>query len=201
MVLCGAWSENSTAPSQLTQFWQIPRENIFLSPCPRHFSSRLPPSGETCKHAMTPITQTNFERFSTYWYVPFCCLSPGSCAAEFGSSGETYELSCTRVCVVLSVPGVHFPTNDEHLLSELSRAVRVFLQGLEQLSQDEGNEVVLSPHLSCEGRGEARWRNGDKFFRSVELPKFWALNIAWCEERTSAWTEIYFVIMNNWIAI
>ncbi|XP_033610678.1 glutamate receptor ionotropic, NMDA 2B isoform X2 [Cryptotermes secundus] len=61
--------------------------------------------------------------------------------------------------------GVHFPTNDEHLLAELSKAVRVFLQGLEQFSQDEGSEIVLSPHLSCEGRGEARWRNGDKFFR------------------------------------
>jgi hypothetical protein len=76
-----------------------------------------------------------------------------------------------NIRVVLSVSGVHFPTNDEHLLAELSRAVRVFLEGLEQLSQDEGNEVVLSPHLSCEGRGEARWRNGDKFFRSVEMPK------------------------------
>jgi hypothetical protein len=79
--------------------------------------------------------------------------------------------------VDLSVSGVHFPTNDEHLLTELSRAVRVFLDGLQQLSQDEGNEVVLSPHLSCEGRGEARWRNGDKFFRSVEFPILWALNI------------------------
>ncbi|XP_021929353.1 glutamate receptor ionotropic, NMDA 2B-like [Zootermopsis nevadensis] len=34
-----------------------------------------------------------------------------------------------------------------------------------ELALDEANEVVLSPHLSCEGRGEARWRQGDKFFR------------------------------------
>ena len=30
MVLCGTWSETSVAPSQLTQFWQIPRHNAFL---------------------------------------------------------------------------------------------------------------------------------------------------------------------------
>jgi hypothetical protein len=78
-----------------------------------------------------------------------------------------------NIHVDLSVAGVHFPTTDEHLLSELSRAVRVFLEGLHQLSRDEESGVVLSPHLSCEGRGEARWRNGDKFFRSVHFPSLW----------------------------
>ena len=38
----------------------------FLIPCPRHVSSRLPPSGETCKYATVPSTQKNLERFSTY---------------------------------------------------------------------------------------------------------------------------------------
>jgi hypothetical protein len=65
-------------------------ESLFI-PFPRHVSSRLPPSGETCKYAMVPVTQTNLERFSTYWYAPFCCVCLG-CAAEFGSSGGTYEL-------------------------------------------------------------------------------------------------------------
>jgi hypothetical protein len=41
----------------------------FLIPCPRYVSLRLPPSSETCKYTMVPITQTNLERFSTYWYV------------------------------------------------------------------------------------------------------------------------------------
>ncbi|KAJ9588853.1 hypothetical protein L9F63_017891, partial [Diploptera punctata] len=59
---------------------------------------------------------------------------------------------------------VHFPTHDEHLMTELTRSVKVFAEGLEQLSQDEANEVTLSPHLSCEGRGEPRWRDGDKFY-------------------------------------
>jgi hypothetical protein len=29
-----------------------------------------------------------------YWYAPFCCVCLGCCAAEFGSSGGTYELPC-----------------------------------------------------------------------------------------------------------
>jgi hypothetical protein len=37
----------------------------FLIPCPRCILSRLPPSDETCKYAMAPVTQTNLERFCT----------------------------------------------------------------------------------------------------------------------------------------
>jgi len=36
----------------------------------------------------------NLERFSTYWYAPFCCVSLGCCAADFGSSWGTYKLPC-----------------------------------------------------------------------------------------------------------
>jgi hypothetical protein len=46
----------------------------FLVPCPRHFQSCLPPSGETCKYSMVPITHTNTERFSTYWNAIFSCV-------------------------------------------------------------------------------------------------------------------------------
>ena len=38
----------------------------FLIPCPRHVSSRLPPSGKTCKYTMAPSTKKNLERLSTY---------------------------------------------------------------------------------------------------------------------------------------
>jgi hypothetical protein len=69
----------------------------FLIPCPRHVSSRLPPSGETCKYVMAPSTQKNLERFSTYWYAPFCCICLDCCAAEFESFGGTYELPCISV--------------------------------------------------------------------------------------------------------
>jgi hypothetical protein len=63
----------------------------FLIPCPRHVSSRLPPSDKTFKYAAAPIHKKNLERFSTYLYAPFCCVCLGCCAAEFGSSGGTYE--------------------------------------------------------------------------------------------------------------
>jgi hypothetical protein len=54
-------------------------------------------NGETCKYAMGPNTETNLERFSTYWYAPLCCVCLDCCAAEFGSSREIYELLCILV--------------------------------------------------------------------------------------------------------
>ena len=51
--------------------------------------------------ASTPwclVHKKNLERFSTYWYAPFCCVYLGCCAAEFGSSGGTYELPCISTC-------------------------------------------------------------------------------------------------------
>jgi hypothetical protein len=66
----------------------------FLIPSPCHVSPWLPPSGETCKYAMAPSTQTNLEKISTYWYAPLCCVYLGCSTAEFGSSGGTYELPC-----------------------------------------------------------------------------------------------------------
>jgi hypothetical protein len=54
-----------------------------------------------CPLAVKPASATwnlvhkkNLERFSTYWYVPFCCVFLGCCAAEFANSGGTYELPC-----------------------------------------------------------------------------------------------------------
>jgi len=37
-------------------------------------------------------TKKNLERFSTYWYAPFCCVCLGCCAAEFGISGGNYPV-------------------------------------------------------------------------------------------------------------
>ena len=62
----------------------------FLIHSTRHFSSRLPPSGGTCKYAKAPSTK-NLERFSTYWYSPFCRVCLACCAVKFGSSAGTYE--------------------------------------------------------------------------------------------------------------
>jgi hypothetical protein len=95
VVLCGTWSK-TVALSWLTQFWQIPRHR---TPYPLSSTSFImtAPSGETCKYAMMPVSQKNLERFSAYWYAPFCSVRLGCCAAEFGSSGGTYELRCIFV--------------------------------------------------------------------------------------------------------
>ena len=63
----------------------------FLIHFERHFSSRLPPSGGTWKYVKAPSTKKNLERFSTYWYAPFCRVCLGCCAVEFGNPGGTYE--------------------------------------------------------------------------------------------------------------
>ncbi|XP_067004447.1 glutamate receptor ionotropic, NMDA 2B isoform X1 [Anabrus simplex] len=59
--------------------------------------------------------------------------------------------------------GVHFSTDDDELVTEVMRAVKVFIHGLEALSS--AHHVSLTPHLSCGGRGDARWDNGELFFR------------------------------------
>jgi hypothetical protein len=38
------------------------------------------------------LPKQNLERFSTYWYVPFCCVCLDCCATDFRNSGGTYEL-------------------------------------------------------------------------------------------------------------
>jgi hypothetical protein len=55
-------------------FGKLQDTERLLIPCPSHVSSLLPYGGETCKYATAPITQKNLERFSTYWYAPFCCV-------------------------------------------------------------------------------------------------------------------------------
>jgi hypothetical protein len=50
----------------------------FPIPCPRHVSSRLPPSGKTCKYAMAPVIQTNLKRFCLLICSFLLCLSLSS---------------------------------------------------------------------------------------------------------------------------
>jgi hypothetical protein len=69
-------------------------EDSFLSSVYAMFRHDSPPA---VKPASTPrrlLPPKNLERFSTSWYAPFCCVCLGCCAADFGSSGGTYELSC-----------------------------------------------------------------------------------------------------------
>jgi hypothetical protein len=66
-------------------------QNSFLFPVHAMFHHDCPLA---IKPASTPrrlVHKKNLERFSTYLYAPFCCACLGCCAAEFGSSGGTYE--------------------------------------------------------------------------------------------------------------
>jgi len=68
-------------------------QNAFLFPVHAMFRHDCPLA---VNPASTPwrIEKINLERFSTYWYDQFCGIYLGCCAAEFGSSGGTYELPC-----------------------------------------------------------------------------------------------------------
>jgi len=61
VILCGTCSETSVALSQLLSFGKFQDTERFLSPCPRHFSSRLTPSGETSKYTTAPSTQKTWK--------------------------------------------------------------------------------------------------------------------------------------------
>jgi hypothetical protein len=63
------------------------------------------------KPASTPrrlVYKKNLEIFFIYWYVLFCCVCLGCCAADFESSGRTYELSCIFVQGVQLKIGPYF---------------------------------------------------------------------------------------------
>jgi hypothetical protein len=77
-------------------FGKFQDTEYFLIPCPRHVSSQLTPSGEICKYTMAPITHTNLERFSTYWYDLSAVSCLGCCTAEFRNPRGTYELLCIK---------------------------------------------------------------------------------------------------------
>jgi hypothetical protein len=40
------------------------------------------------------LAKKTWKDSAPIWYVPFCCVCLGCCAAEFGSFGGTYELPC-----------------------------------------------------------------------------------------------------------
>uniref|UniRef100_T1J731 Receptor ligand binding region domain-containing protein n=1 Tax=Strigamia maritima TaxID=126957 RepID=T1J731_STRMM len=62
--------------------------------------------------------------------------------------------------------GVHFDTGFESLLQEIEKAVKVFSHGLELFLADHpSTNGSLQPNLSCVGKGDSRWANGELFYR------------------------------------
>jgi hypothetical protein len=70
-------------------------QNASLIPVHAMFRHDCPLTVKLASTQWNLVNKINLERFCTYWYVPFCCVCLGCCAAEFESSGGTYELPCT----------------------------------------------------------------------------------------------------------
>ena len=75
----------------LTQFWQIPRQNAFLFTVNAIFLHDYPLAVDLGSTQRPLVKKKNLERFSTYWYAPFCHVCLGCCAVEFRNPGGTYE--------------------------------------------------------------------------------------------------------------
>jgi hypothetical protein len=66
--------------------------NASLFPVQAMFRHDCPLTVKLASTQWNPLNKKkNLARFCTYWYAPFCCVCVGCFAAEFGSSGETYE--------------------------------------------------------------------------------------------------------------
>jgi hypothetical protein len=57
--------------SNLAIFGKFQDTEWFFIPCPRHVSSRLPPSDKTCKYATAPSTQ---KKLGEIVYLFICCF-------------------------------------------------------------------------------------------------------------------------------
>ena len=66
-------------------------QDAFLSTVHAIFRHDYPLAVEPASTPRPLVQKKNFERFSTYWYAPFCPVFLGCWAVEFGSSGGTYE--------------------------------------------------------------------------------------------------------------
>ena len=126
MVLCGTWSETSVAQSQLTQFWQIPRHRTLSYSLWTPFFFTTTPYRWNLEVRQGPEYKKNLERFSTYWYTPFCRVSLDCCAVEFGNPGGTYEQPCTFPNYIIN--GTIFE-------KQLPNIKRVFWFSLQYLSE------------------------------------------------------------------
>ncbi|XP_052122549.1 glutamate receptor ionotropic, NMDA 2C-like [Frankliniella occidentalis] len=84
--------------------------------------------------------------------------------------------------------GIHFPTDADELLQQLSRALRVFATALDQFVRDAALPAPaapggprgapaparhpLLPRLTCEGgAGETRWSGGELFYRYLRASR------------------------------
>jgi len=65
-------------------------QNAFLFTVHSIFRHDYPLAVEPASTSRPLVQKKIFERFSTYWYAPFCRVILGCCTVKFGSSGGTY---------------------------------------------------------------------------------------------------------------
>jgi len=64
-------------------------QNAFLFTVNAIFRHDCPLAVEPGSTPRPLLQKKNLERFSTYWYAPFCHVCLGCCAVEFGNPGGT----------------------------------------------------------------------------------------------------------------
>ena len=69
-------------------------QNAFLSPIHAMFRHDCPLAVKPASTPQRQLPKKTWDRFSSYWYDPLCCVCLGFCVAAFGISGQTYELPC-----------------------------------------------------------------------------------------------------------
>jgi hypothetical protein len=72
---CTVTTDSVLANSKTKNAFLLPVHAMFCHNCPLGVK---PASTQRCL-----VHKKNLERFSTYWYAPFCCVCLGCCAAEF----------------------------------------------------------------------------------------------------------------------
>jgi hypothetical protein len=188
VVLYGTWSETSVAPSQLTQ---IGKSQHRTSSYPL---SRLPPSGETCKHTMTPITHTNFRKV-------LCLLMFLSTVSLFVVALPSSEVpeGLKNYSVHQFVLFICFRSSLPYQRRTLAR--RIIESGSRVLTR---LRAVFSwrRKWSCPQPSSVVWRPGwgalEKRRQILQVSRVTQImGSKYC----MIWrTVIHFVIMNNWIA-
>ncbi|XP_065211910.1 glutamate receptor ionotropic, NMDA 2B isoform X2 [Planococcus citri] len=96
-------------------------------------------------------------------------------ANDYNITGENYVWVVTQSVIEkkrtlqkfpIGMLGVHFDTTSTSLVNEISTAIKVFAYGVENYINDPKNaNESLNTQLSCEGDGESRWKNGERFYR------------------------------------
>jgi hypothetical protein len=89
--------------SNLAIFANSKTQNGFCIPCPRHVSSRLPPSDKTCKYAAAPSAQKETWRDSLLIYMLLSAVSVLVVAQRSSEVSEGLMNNPVYVCIYIYI--------------------------------------------------------------------------------------------------